>query len=121
MRPLLIIILLVSTVSCGTAKVEAPRGSGNKAHDALLSLSEREQSRALGQVVGEGCLGERAFYMGMESKERTAFWSVACANGESYMVGIYADEQGSTKSMPCSLVRTLGLTPCFQRFKNDSD
>jgi hypothetical protein len=55
-----------------------------------MAHSENEQALLLGQVVQKGCVGSRAFYMGMD-KELDAYWSVSCTNGASYQVQISAD------------------------------
>jgi hypothetical protein len=60
--------------------------TGNKAHDRLAALPAPEQAANLGQVVGEGCAGKRVFYMGSSPSDRSAFWSVGCKNGNSYLV-----------------------------------
>src|SRR4029453_10703973 len=65
--------------------------SENRAHDSLMSLSPSGQADMLGKMVGEGCQGETAFYMGMETEglaKNTAYWSVKCTNSKSFFVGV---------------------------------
>ena len=110
--------------------------TGNPTNDRLLALSQGEQAAALGAMAGEGCVGNRAFYMGIfsgtaphQTKEEqrlaailsmdhSAFWSVGCANGKSYEVEIRADAAGSTKVLDCSVLRAIAKTDCFVRLKN---
>jgi hypothetical protein len=43
-----------------------PSASGNPANDRFLALTEREQKVQLSATVGEGCVGNRVFYMGTD-------------------------------------------------------
>jgi hypothetical protein len=94
-----------------TARIESV-GTGNKANDVMLSLSEHDQALALGRTAG--CVGNRAFYMGISPKEHDAYWSVGCSNGTDYQVQIAADSSGSTRIVECSTLRAVGIR-CFER------
>jgi hypothetical protein len=88
--------------------------SGNRAHDLLWAESYDQQKFILGNLIEEkGCIVDEAFYRGM-SKDLVAFWSVRCANNESYEIGIYPDEKGSTKLLPCSILSAIG-EDCFRK------
>ena len=89
--------------------------TGNIAHDRLSILPASEQAIALGQAVGEGCIGSRAFYQGM-GKDRVADWSVLCKNGQSYEVGIAPDSTGSTTVLECSVLKAVAHMDCFKKF-----
>jgi len=69
----------------------------------------------LGKAAGEGCIGNRAFYMGI-SKDRSAFWSVGCTDGSSYEVEIAADSVGTTTILECSILRAVAKVNCFEEF-----
>src|ERR1700730_8159173 len=89
------------TVSSAIAPVTtkpkiAAKRTGNEANDRLLAVSNGDQALMRSAVVGEGCVGNRTFYM-VISKERSAFWSVGCADGNSYEVMIDSNSVGSTK------------------------
>jgi hypothetical protein len=90
----------------------AVQSTGNVAHDRLLELGASAQALVLGQIVGEGCRGEYAFYMGMD-KEANAYWSVRCANGKSYQVQIQPNATGSTSVMDCALLKAVTKLSCF--------
>jgi hypothetical protein len=89
----------------------------NRAHDMLAKLEPSLQAYSLGRITNEGCVGTRAFYMGM-AKDRSAYWSVACRDGKSYQVEIKADATGSTSVMDCSLLKAVAKVNCFQRFED---
>ena len=93
----------------------ATKSTGNEANDRLLGLTKSDQALMLGKVTGEDCVGKRAFYMGI-SKERGAFWSVGCTNGNSYEVEIDADSVGSTTVLGCSVLRAVSKVDCFKKF-----
>ena len=86
--------------------------SGNPAHDRLYSLPVDSQAGFLGKAVGEGCVGQRAFYMGMDAK-LSAHWSVACVGGKSYEVRLNADATGSTDVVDCAVLRRVKVN-CFE-------
>ena len=93
----------------------ASKSTGNEANDRLLALPKSEQALMLGKAAGEGCIGNRAFYMGI-SKDRTASWSVGCTNGNSYAVQIDADSVGTTSILECSILRAVAKVNCFEKF-----
>ena len=93
----------------------ATKSTGNEANDRLLALPKSEQALMLAKVTGEDCVGNRAFYMGI-SKERSAFWSVGCTNGNSYEVQIDADSVGSTTILECSVLKAVAKVDCFKKF-----
>ncbi|HEY4242401.1 MAG TPA: hypothetical protein VGM88_21435 [Kofleriaceae bacterium] len=93
----------------------ATESTGNIANDRLLALSNSDRARMLGAVVAEGCEGTRAFYMGI-APDRTAEWSVGCANGREYSISIENDESGSTSDMDCRVLHAVAGISCFVPF-----
>jgi len=91
--------------------------TGNVAQDLLVTYTAREQALFLGKAVGEGCIGTRAFFMGMDP-EKDAMWSVGCTNGQSYSVEIHPDPNGTTQVLECSVLKALAGTSCFTKFTN---
>jgi len=65
----------------------------------------------LGKAAGDGCIGRKAFNMGLASG--VGNWSVTCTNGKSYSVGIYPD--GSSKILDCSVLKSMAHVDCFKR------
>jgi hypothetical protein len=83
-------------------------------------MPEAGRALALGRAVGPDCKGTRAFHMGTGdagSSVGTSFWSVACANGESYMVSIAPDAKGSTRNMSCTMLQRLDAGRCWTKLK----
>jgi hypothetical protein len=68
-------------------------------------------------VVEEGCIGTRAFNMGINSKNNSAFWSVGCTNGREFAVEIFSDSVGSTKVLECPMLKIVAHVNCFEKFK----
>ena len=100
------------------APVSQSMSTGNEASDRLSALPARQQALFLSATVGEGCTGNRAFYMGSSPKDRSAFWSVGCANGKSYLVQVNADATGSTTVLECSVYKLVTKLSCFTKLKN---
>lgn len=90
--------------------------TGNPANDRLLALPEHQQAEFLGMAAQEGCVGARAFYMGMYSKDDSAFWSVGCTDGRNYAIKISSDASGSTKVLECSMLKLVANVNCFEKF-----
>jgi len=91
--------------------------TGNEAHDRLSLLAPVQQARFLGKIISEGCIGTRAFYAGM-ANDHSTFWSVVCANGDSYQIQINSDARGSTRVLECSVLKAIANVNCFERFPN---
>jgi hypothetical protein len=92
--------------------------TGNEANDRLFALTKDGQASALGVVIGEGCVGRRAFYMGSSPSDHSAFWSVGCKNGKSYLVQVFADAKGSTSVLDCGAYRLTTKMRCFEKIKD---
>jgi len=102
--------------------------SQNGANDYLMTLSPNEQAKMLGKVVGEGCRGKIAFYQGsaddhaprqneippLSGHEHDAIWSVKCANGKSYSIGVHP--KGDGQVIECSALEALHAGQCFRKF-----
>jgi hypothetical protein len=91
--------------------------TGNPAHDILLSLSPSDQATSLGKSVGEGCVGNYAYFMGMARDTRNVFWSVRCTNGKSYEVMISPDATGSTRVLECDVLQLVTKIRCFEKLQ----
>jgi hypothetical protein len=112
-----------STPSRATG-TSAPRtstpSSGNVAHDAIVALSEDRRRQMFStnfRASGDSCgTVTRTFYQGMEKSQKTAFWNVACSNGQSYSIAVYADRTGSTKILSCAVMKAVTKTECFVKF-----
>ena len=92
--------------------------TGNAAHDILTTLSPNDQATSLGKSVGEGCVGNYAYFMGMARDTRNAFWSVRCTNGKSYEVMITPDASGSTKVLECDVLQLVTKIRCFEKLQD---
>lgn len=95
-------------------------GSGNSAHDTLMSLSEEYRAAVLSQAVtssGKPCpKGIETFYQGLSS-DLTAMWNVRCDNGRAYLVPFAADRNGSAKVLDCGVLNTIAPVECFVELK----
>jgi hypothetical protein len=81
----------------------------------LLQVCANYSDGLLGKVVGEGCHGVKAFYMGSSASDE-ALWSVRCSNGESYAVMISPDASGSTRVLSCATLKAMNAGECFKKF-----
>ena len=123
----LLLIILVATAWLPLL-VSTAIASQNGANDYLMTLSPNEQAKMLGKVVGEGCRGKIAFYQGstddhaprpneiplQPGHEHDSIWSVKCANGKSYSVGVYP--KGDSSVIECPVLEALHAGHCFQKF-----
>lgn len=94
--------------------------TGNVAHDRLSALPPSQQAAMLGRVVGEGCQGRDAFFMGLNTLapgKSQVFWSVRCTNGKGYQVSIEPDSNGSTRVLECSVLKAFAKVECFKTFE----
>ena len=93
-------------------------GSGNPTNDRLLTMPEEQRAQALGNSFRHGCVGVEAFPMGVTASGRargTAYWSVRCKNGKSYVVQIAPDKKGTAVVADCKVLQGTGRE-CFKKF-----
>ena len=94
--------------------------TGNRAHDALASLSEAERVEFFTkQFAGSGdpCgRVERTFYQGSD-KANAALWNVGCSHGRSYMITIQNDTNGSSKILDCKILKAVARVECFTKLQ----
>lgn len=76
----------------------------------LVSLSEKSRAATLGKVVGGGCIGQSSFFMATGHDK--SFWSVKCANGQSFSVEV--NPNGTSKVVECSVLAAWHAGHYFQ-------
>lgn len=115
----IILAVIIAGPSDSSTSASSPGSSvspsGNVANDMLMPMSPSQQAANLGVAVEEGCLGKRAFFMGMNLEDHSAFWSVGCNNGKSYLVQIFANSTGSTKVLSCDAYHAMTKMSCFKK------
>lgn len=92
-------------------------GSDNPVNDALLKKPAHEQKEILQEVVGDGCRATRVFFNGIAKRgpaKGRAFWSVACADGRTFMVMIPPNVD-DTRVIECRRLKALGIRDCFKK------
>jgi hypothetical protein len=90
--------------------------TGNPVNDRLLSLPPVEQAQTIARNVGEGCVGVKAFPMGVTSTGKAkgfAYWSVQCKDGRSFAIQIAPDAHTSVTD--CKTLQANGKE-CFKKF-----
>jgi hypothetical protein len=104
---------LLSVIVGGAACMMPTATSANPARDSLEAMTGQQQAQVLGQVVqtsGDACTGEKAVFKGVTPHDR-AVWRIDCTNGNSYLVTIENNAEGSTKVLSCA-VKAIGAE-CF--------
>lgn len=85
--------------------------------DKLLSLPDSERTRILRAAIesaGFNCPAvSRTMFIGSD-KEQSGHFSVACSNGQEWMVRIGDGPNGRTSTMSCDIVSALKLT-CWKK------
>ena len=109
------LLLLAASIAVGSGGAQAA-GSGNPVHDRLLSLPPAEQANMIAHNVGQGCVGTKAFPMGVTATGKAkglAYWSVRCQDGRSFAVQIAPNAE--TVVIDCRLLKANGKE-CFKKF-----
>jgi hypothetical protein len=90
----------------------------NPAHEKLAAMSEVDRTQALALAVegsGHPChIVARTFYQGLDA-DGNAFWNVGCLDGQSYVVQIKNDRDGSTRVLNCRILHAAGGGTCFKK------
>jgi len=95
-----------------------PAGPINAFHEELLKLPPNERAAKLAQIVGNWCIGVRAFEMGVVAqgpRPGAAYWSLKCADGKSYAIEIDTDGKGAAIDCNTYKEATAGRQ-CFRHF-----
>jgi hypothetical protein len=112
-------MLLVAALVAGGANWAAlAAGSGNPMTDRLLAEPESRRTEILAQLVRHNCIGTQSFLMGVTTSGHArgyAYWSLACQNGQSYVVQIRPDKKGTALVEDCRILRGTGRE-CFKQF-----
>jgi hypothetical protein len=90
--------------------------ASNPASDRLMALSSDRQAYTLGQLVGDGCTGKDAFYMGVEESSGAALWSVRCLDSREFSVMMEPDSD-DTQVLGCQLLTQATHVECFKPFQ----
>lgn len=108
------ITFLVSLM--GAFLLGSANASGNGANKSLLSQPASGRASTLGYMIGQGCNVKDSYYMGLGvngASKDTAYWSVQCRNGKSYVVELFS--VGPSKVLECSLFKSLKEGNCFKK------
>lgn len=91
----------------------------NPAHDRLQQMSSGERNTFFAKFLqgsGERCDAvTRNFFQG-KTKAGDAMWNVGCRNGQSFVILVYNDAQGSTKILSCAMLKAMNAGECFKKF-----
>jgi hypothetical protein len=113
-----ILLLAAALAAAAMISTEVSAGSGNPTNDRLLAMPEAQQAAALGNSFRHGCVGVAAFPMGVTPSGKakgTAYWSVRCKDGKSYVVQIAPNKKGSAVVADCKVLEGTGRE-CFKKF-----
>ena len=106
---------VITTIGDTTPRADAS-GPGNAADDRIANLPTTEQALVLGKSVGPSCGGEFAFFMGTGRRDADrgdAYWSVRCADGQSYAVVLHVDKTRAASVLGCDVIKAAGME-CFK-------
>lgn len=110
-----LMVLAVVTLAEGWLSLSA---WANPAHEKLAGMSEIDRSEALAIFVessGQPCRTvARTFFQGFDAKGN-AIWDVECAGGQSYVVQLKNDRDGSTRVIRCQTLHAAGGGTCFRK------
>ena len=108
-------LLLAAAIAGGQAWAAGVR---NPTNDSLLAMPEKQRIEMLAGLTHKKCVGTRAFMMGMTPSgpaRGTAYWSIACEDGHSYVIQINRDKKGTSFVADCKALEGSGRE-CFARF-----
>jgi hypothetical protein len=111
-------LLLVALVAIGPSGAATAAAVRNPTNDALLSMPESRRVEILAGLAHHDCVGTQSFLMGVTAAgpaRGTAYWSLACDNGHSYVIQIDRDKKGTSFVADCRVLQGTGRE-CFKRF-----
>jgi hypothetical protein len=105
-----------NTASPPAQTIETPTvssGTGNPTNDFVSRLSESDRLSILGKAAR--CTGTYAFFQGI-GPDNGAFWSLRCADGQSYGIEL-TPKAADSRVLECSVLDALpNVVPCFKKF-----
>ena len=112
------VVVLAALVAGGASGAAIAAGTGNPVTDRLLAEPENRRIEILANMVKRNCVGTQAFLMGVTGAGRArgyAYWSLGCANGQSYVIQIRPDKKGTAIIEDCRILHGTGRE-CFKKF-----
>ena len=112
------VVVLAALVAGGASGAAIAAGTGNPVTDRLLGEPENRRIEILANMVKRNCVGTQAFLMGITVTGRArgyAYWSLGCANGQSYVIQIRPDKKGTAIIEDCRILHGTGRE-CFKKF-----
>jgi hypothetical protein len=86
-------------------------------HDLLLAKPDEEQNRILAAIISSAGFAcpkvTRKMFVGTDAKQ-TGYFSVACSDGQEWMVRVSDDTKGQTSAMPCTTLEVLKVK-CWEK------
>ena len=68
-------------------------------------------------MAGETCDSvTRTLHQGADKDSGKEFWNVACEDGNTYVVAVNNDAEGSTQVMSCAALKAEAQVDCFVKF-----
>jgi hypothetical protein len=102
----------------GSESGPTDKASDNRLNDAILRAGSADRAWMLGRIVGDGCSGRSAYFMGSGKtgiSKNVAFWSMRCSSGTAYEVGIYPEQ--SPRVLECKVLEHLHAGRCFKKLE----
>ena len=91
----------------------AIKPSGNKAHDYLVALDEKNQKAILTTFLSEyKCTANRIFYQGMDH-DHNAYWSAGCTDNKSYSIVFPVNNKEAPIATDCVTLKEKAHLECF--------
>ena len=108
-------IRLLALIAVAAATIAA--APPNQINDAILAAPTDQRARFLGGLLGAGCQGTEAYYVGVAGagpSAGVATWDVRCADGRSFSTGIGPDGNGTPSIIDCAQLKAAGGGECFK-------
>lgn len=95
----------------------ASTSTGEPAYKKFKNASPSQKEKIFKKMIttsGNACRGEITDYMFMGSYKQEGFWSVACSDGNNYVVTIENDAGGTTSILSCEMAEAVGAS-CWEK------
>lgn len=111
---------LLQALAAAACVLLSSNSSANPTNDQVAALTEVKRQTVFGKLMrreGKRCPKvDKTFFQG-QSKDGTAFWSIACAGGKEWQVIIKDTAEGEMNTLDCAFLKAVGGDRCFKKIR----
>lgn len=111
---------LLHALAAATSIFLSCNSNASPTSDQVAALSEEKRQAVFARFMkreGKRCPKvNKTFFQGL-SKDRTAYWSIACTGGKDWQIVIKNTGEGEMTTLDCAFLKAIGADRCFTKIR----